>query len=289
MALDRPRSIVVDPQPEGGQQAPADKPEEGTADPLAYVIPQDAEGVDPTYRGKSVADIIEMQTNATRKIGEQANEIGIWRNLVSEYAEGKQGASPVEQGTQPANEEPLEITSDQLLDHPVESIEKVVARSVEAALAPITQQLTLSKQESERDQFLRDYPEAETIGQDDAFREWATGSPERARLAQATTQGDFGSARYLLDAWRDRQSILEAVESQNEERQQQQETQLKPSGTEGARQSIVEAGGAGGAPRGDILNSRDLIHMIQNDPDRYHSEAFQAELQQAAKEGRLVL
>jgi hypothetical protein len=282
-------SIVIDPQPEGGAPAPVEKPAEaGPTDPLATALPADLEGIDPTYRGKTVAEIIEMHKNASSKIGEQANEIGIWRNLVSEYAEGRAPADQqAAQGARPT-EEPLEITSDQLLDNPVESIQSVVERSVQAALAPITSRLDQQTALTEADQLRRDYPEVADIAANEEFKEWAYASPERARLADATTKGDVGSARYLLDSWRDRQSVLEAVEKQNQERSQEQTTTQVLTGTEGARQATTESGGSG-APTAPRLNAREIIHMINTNPDKYHSAEFQAELQQAAKEGRLSL
>lgn len=287
---DNRRTIVIDPQQEeAAQKAAAEKDEQtkSPADPLALTLPADAEGIDPTYRGKSIADIIEMHKNASSKIGEQANEIGIWRNLVSEYAEGTKGAPPVAKGAQTA-EEPLELTSDQLLDNPAESIRSVVEKSVADALAPITQRLDQSQATSEADKLRKDYPEIDEIGSNEEFRQWAFASPERAKLAEATTNGEIAAARYLLDSWRDRQSILDAVEKQNQETKQQQTTSQKPTGVEGARQSTVEAGGSG-APTAKPMNATDIINMINNDPAKYHSAEFQAELKQAAKEGRLVI
>jgi hypothetical protein len=282
------RSIVIDPEQEkAAEQAAADKGNEAPADPLAIKLPDDIEGIDPTYRGKSIADIIEMHKNASSKIGEQANEIGIWRNLVSEYAEGNRGAASEPKGTQAA-EEPLELTTDQLLDNPADAISSVVERSIAKALEPITSQLNQTRATTEVEQLRRDYPEIEELGQSDDFREWAYASPERAKLADATAQGDTSSARYLLDSWRDRQSILEAVEKQNQERTQNQTTSEKPTGIEGARQATVEGGGSG-APTAPRLNAQEIINMINNDPQKYHSAEFQAELKQAAKEGRLSL
>ena len=282
------RTILIDPQQEeAAAKAEADKAAQtATANPLDAVIPAELEDIDPTYRGKTVAEIIAMHKNASSKIGEQANEIGIWRNLVSEYAEGTRGSQPEAQGTPAA--EPLELTSDQLLDNPTESITAVVQRSVAEALAPITQRLDASQATSEAEKLRQDYPEIETLSDNEEFRQWAYASPERARLAESTTKGEVSAARYLLDSWRDRQSILDAVEKQNTQRTEDNTTSSKPSGIAGARQSTVESGGTG-APTAPRLNGADIINMINNDPAKYHSAEFQAELKQAAKEGRLSL
>ena len=295
---DNRRSIVIDPEQERAamealQNAAAGKGEgdntapNTSANPLDLKLPEDIEDLDPTYRGKSVAEIIEMHKQATSKIGEQANEVGIWRNLVSEYAEGKRGVNPEPQGAQAADE-PLELTSDQLLNDPTKSITSVVERSVAKALEPITQQLTQSRAQAEAEAFRREYPEIDELSTSDEFKQWAYGSPERARLAEATVQGEVGSARILLDGWRDRQSILEAVTQQNNERQEDLGTTSKPTGLEGARQAQTESGGSG-APTAPRLTSAEIIKMINEDPAKYHSAEFQAELKQAAKEGRLVI
>lgn len=285
---DNRRSIVIDPEQErAAQEAAAEKAPEAPADPLSAKLPEDLEGLDPTYRGKSIADIIEMHKRASSKIGEQANEIGIWRNLVSEYAEGGRGANPAPQGAQAA-EEPLALTSDDLFNNPSDAIAKVIDQRLSKALEPITQRLDQASAQASAEAFQREYPEVVELGKSDEFKTWAFASPERAKLAQATTEGDINAARYLMDSWRDRQSILDAVSKQNQERQEDQKTQMKPSGVEGARKAQTESGGSG-APLAPRLTAQQVIDTINNDPAKYHSAEFQAELKQAAKEGRLVL
>lgn len=284
-------SIVVDPQspspapkPEVTSQPPAAVP----ANPLEYRLPSDLQDIDPTYRGKSVADIIEMQRNATRKIGEQANEIGVWRNMISQMTEAPRSSASAEVPQQPTPT----ITSEQLLDDPTASIAAIVEASLSKALRPFEERIETSRQLTARQQFAHDYPEASAIGQDPEFQTWAF-QGRRSTKAQRAMEGDIDAAADLIEAWRERTELLEnlnapAAPKNADAGPQNHPFAGKPAGVEGARQAATEKGGSGVAPQ-PFMTGQELINLINTNPSKYHSQAFQQELAQAAQDGRITL
>jgi hypothetical protein len=274
-------TIVVDPQSnEQGASPQTTSPE--PVNPLEFKIPKDFDGVDPTYRGKSLADIIEMQNNASRKIGEQANEIGSWRSLVTQLTETQASAQRSAEGEKtPAK---LDITSEKLLDDPAGSIADVVERLLESKLDSYNQRLQRNETLTELQAFERDFPEAKTMGQNPEFLEWGSKSPTRLRKLQAASQGDLTAARELLEIWQDRQELVQQYTTTEEEPTR---SSTKPQGVDGARRASTEPGGSGAAAR-QTYSASELVNMINTQPDKYRSPSFQAELQLAAKEGRIT-
>ena len=297
-------SIVVEPlaAPVPGDYTPAlpvISPESlsGPGSLQSLTVPNDAE-VDDRYKGKTAAQLIEMHENATRKIGEQGAEIDTWRRLVSDNTQRQVSApatTPPE--TPPA---PLELSGDDLLTNPVNSISQVVDRSLKDALGPIEEKLALMAQRTEVQQLSQDYPDMASVGNDEGFQTWAVASPGRAADAGLAAQGDLTAARRLMEQWTDRQTLVDALKAQATDavNDQQQLTTAplvtapalptKPQGIEGARQSTLERGGTGGAPPTEVLTADDIVKMIIENPEGYRSAAYQEKVQQAAKAGQIV-
>ena len=285
-------SIVVDPQSPSPATSPEAAPQQqAPADLLAsMIVPKDLEGIDPTYAGKSVRDIIEMQTNATKKIGEQANEIGVWRKLVADLQPTQAQHASAQEPTH--SSEPVEITNEQLLDNPTEAISKVVKAAISDALAPIEDGLRTQSANTAWSDLQRDFPSFVETGNDPKFQEWVAGASSRQADAAAVQQGDAVAARRLLENFRDYQAVLATATPAAEGG----DTTAAPtgestptSGVAAAQAAVTETGGQGGAPTTPAMKASDIVDMIINDPEKYRSESFQKELQEAAKAGRIAL
>lgn len=285
--MSQPGTIVVEPsKPAAAPETPTqDTSAQAPSDPLAALtVPTDLDSIDAKYRGKSVKDIIDMHVNAEKAIGEHGRELGVWRNLVTELSTAA-AARPATAATTP-KEEPLNITSDQLLNDPVSSISKVVERAIAKSVAPIRQNQEMNARELEIAGLQREFPKMSEWGNDPSFQKWATASPARAADAQAAAKGDTAAARRLLENWSDRISLTAATATVDTP--QTHVDTGKPQGVAGARQATTERGGAGGGGVGRKYTQAELVDMINNKPDQWRSESFQAEIKQAMKEGRVV-
>lgn len=73
--------LKVDESDEVGEE-PKSEPEEGQPDEDNQETAVQDESIDPMYAGKGIDEVIEMHRNATKKIGEQGEELGSLRNAV---------------------------------------------------------------------------------------------------------------------------------------------------------------------------------------------------------------
>lgn len=236
----------------------------------------DDESVEPTYRGKTAAEVIDMHKNAESRLGKQGQELGTWRSLVADLsvAAAKQPTAATT-----AQETALKVTSDELLTDPVTAISKVVKREIESALKPVRESQDFNARENELRALNADFPQMSSIGNDAAFQQWALGARGRAADARAAASGDTNAARRLLEGWADRTGFTPKTQTTDTGKGQ---------GIDAARAASTEAGGGSSAKTGGkIFNKSELVDMIINKPDLYASDAFQKELLQAAKENRI--
>jgi hypothetical protein len=235
-------SILVDPiaTPPEGQPISAPAPASAPAKPtLADLKAPDDDSVPAKYRGKSFADVVQMHENAESRLGAQGQELGVWRNLVSDLS-----AAATPKANVAKQETALKVTSDELLTNPTDTISRVVKQSIEAALQPIKDSQSMDAKERDLAALASDFPKMQEIGNDAAFKAWAYGAKGRSQDAQAAARGDLSAARRLLEGWTDRQPA------------QTETTQSgKPQGVTGARDAMTEAGGSGAVrSSGKIIN-----------------------------------
>lgn len=272
-------NIVVEPQAQkpATSAEPAQKQAQAPADPLgALVVPQDLADIDPTYRGKSVRDIITMHQHSTKKIGELGNEIGVWKNLVSDIS--SRAPSAPAQG-KPA--EPVKITNEELLADPTKAISTVLKDVLTDHLKPLEEKLGAQALQSEFAALRQEYPNMLEVGNDPQFLEWAQGSRSRQADANAAQRGDAGAARRLLENWNDRQQLVASLKDAGAGA-----GSSKP-GVEAARRAVTETGGAGGAAPTKSITAQEVINTIMNEPEKYRSESYQNDLKAAIAAGQL--
>jgi hypothetical protein len=275
----RPLSSIL--APEAGQQRPAsqtpDRDEKGR-----FVAEQtNAEETDSTlpekYRGKTAEEIAEMHINAEKRLGQIQNELGSMRGLVSDLAQVQR---PAESQTEVT--ETIDVSGDDLINNPVETIRKVVQQDLNAVKQAQEAQLAEKRIEQETQALLSEYGDVETITSSPEFQEFATRTPSRQADLNTAAQGEgldqVAAARRLLENWKDFQQSL-APQTEN----------TAPTPVEQARAVANEGPGASGkVVAKDAVYEADVIALIQSDPAKYRSPSFQAELMAAIKEGRFV-
>lgn len=230
-------------------------------------------------RGKSITDVAAMYQNLERELGRQANEIGVYRDLVGSLSEIKRNKDLAEVTTKDTTPE---VTSDDLFEDPQTAIQRVVKGALEKELTPLREEQRRTAHQKELDKLVADYPTLEQVGADPAFLEFVQRSPYRVNDAQKwlTTQ-DVEAARRLLSDWSEIASVSKPSKATAEP-----VTEKAPRGNvQAARRAATESGGNASVGQKTLTKSA-VMKLLQTDPDRYYSDAFQSELHTAIKEGR---
>lgn len=250
---------------EAGQQEEPEKP--------SFALPKKLEG-------KTLEDIASMYVNLEKELGRQANEIGVYRDLVATLGDSKRKKDLAEADTEDST---VEVTSDDLFENPNEAITKVIKGALEKELKPLKQTQAQAAKQRQIEQLVSDYPDLEQIGADPAFQAFVERSPYRLQDAQRWLETqDVDAARRLLTDWAD------VVQQKPEAKAPASEvaTEKPPRGNvKAAKKAATESGGNASVGK-KVLTKSDVMKMIQTDPDRYYSDSFQQELALAIKEGR---
>ncbi len=220
-------------------------------------------------------------------IGRQGNEIGAYRQLVDDLIGIKRDA---DLGTV---QETKEISTDALLDNPRETITSIVRDVVQEALQPVSEKVDATAAEAEWAALNNDFEGWQEEVTTEPYAKWVSLDPARIALTEQATQGDIKAARSLLSGYRDAKVMARELAGLPAEepapKAENQPVSEKPQGLEGAREAKTE----GNAPSGNLSPKKtyfadDIVKMINNDPVKYRSDAFQKELKEAIAEGRFV-
>lgn len=269
-----------------------DQFEERQAPPASQPTPSqdglDGEDVPEKLRGKSVRDLLAILREQEQHIGRQANEVGTLRKLVDQALEIKSpGHASRTAREEPPQEEQLD--ADRLLNDPLGSVSRVA----KATTKPLEDRLEQLEAERRHQAFIAQHPTAMSDVNDADFVEWVKGNKTRAKLGmKAFPQGqtpDFEAADDLWTLWEEHKAA-KAQTSQSEQDEDSAPTPPKPAPT--AKPAPKLLGGAGGKDPGTgksqrIFSRAKLIKMQAEEPASYYDEAFQAEIMQAYREGRV--
>ncbi len=276
------RGIVVDPVPSTPvtpQSAPA---------PVVTAQPTD-DGLPEKFKGKSAKEIADAYAQLESEKGRLANDLGdtraearTWRSLYEEVG----AARRAEPQAKPA---PVEISSDQLIASPKESVSAIVNELLETRLGPVVKDTQRLAQSVEAQEFVRDFPNYVQTGNDPEFQEFVGKSARRRDLAaKALQSNDVKAMRSLMEDWEERQALVASFKPNKQETTETEQVSTAPTGVEGARKVATEKSGNNAAlPSGKVMYQTDVINTMLKDPNRYYSEAYQAELVQAITEKRL--
>jgi len=273
-------SVILAPAPDVPAKTPS------PAEPAAPVAPEPVK-VEPApapskYDGKTTEQVIEMHQNAESRLGEIQNELGTLRGVVTDLTQLQR--TPV--APQPVEQETIDVSGDDLIQRPVETIRKVVAQDNAA-------QKVLDDVEAEKrdllianNALLTDFGDINAIVGTEEFRAFASRTPSRqddfVEAAKGEGLSQVRAARRLLEDFNDFQDALKPVRPAEPVAPVQTPVELaKTVSTEGA-------GPAGSISTKENIYEADVLKMIQDEPTKYRSPTFQAELTSAIKEGRYV-
>lgn len=273
----RPMSSILaptaDPKAEGQN---TDQPRDDVTG--QFVSPDVAPAPVPDkYAGKSTEEVIAMHQNLEREYGRQANEVGTYRGLVNDLTQLQR--TPVE--SQPVVQEPIDVSGDDLMQRPVETVRKIVKQDLDALKRPPETVANDATFEIEGRALMASFPDLDKIVADPKFQAFASRTPSRQQDFQTAATGkgvdQVRAARRLMEDYTDFEAQSTVIPDSG------------PTPTEQARAVATEGSGSTGAvSTKPQLYESDVIALINSDPAKYRSPSFQAELMLAIKEKRYV-
>jgi len=231
------------------------------------------------YDGKTTEQVIEMHRNAESRLGEIQNELGTMRGIVTDLTQlQSQPATP-----QPVEQETIDVSGDDLIQNPVETIRRVVATDA-AAKKVVDDADQLDRTVAGEQLALQtEFGDINAIVATPEFSAFASRTPTRLADLNAAAKGEglvqVRAARRLLEDYNDFNAALKPA------------VPVTPALTpvEQARAVSTEgAGPAGPISNAEVIYEADVLKMIQDEPMKYRSPSFQSELTAAIKEGRYV-
>lgn len=215
------------------------------------------------YRNKSIQDLVKMHQEAESRIGQQGSEVGELRKVVDKFILSRSDE------TKAAPAEEVDFFSDP---------DKAVDRRISSHPAIKQAQEFNARMQSEqaKSALISKHPDAAEIAGDPAFADWIQSSKWRKELySRADSQFDAEAADELFSQWKSAKSASSSV--LDAEKASRKET-LKKASTGSSKGSSE--------PKGKTFyRRRDIIELIQTNPERYH--AMEPEIRQAYAEGRV--
>lgn len=254
-----------------------DKVEE-TPDPEEQPNPED--NLPEKYKGKTLAEIVEMHRNAESELGRARNEIGTVRKLADQLLGIRVEAAQLTKDQSPPRKP---LTTDALLNDPEGSVLGLVKHDAEAREKASEDRVARLEYELAMTKFERKHPGFQDTMQDPKFVDWVQKSPYRARLAQGAIQGDFSAADELFTLFGEYQPPAKESDGTVE----QPDPQAAARKVSLARPGAASASGlAPGSTSGKQIWSRaKLMEMRISNPDEF--ERLQPEILKAYAERRV--
>ena len=260
-------ATLIDIPEDEPTEAPQQEEQQDPIEALAQVdeAPQEEEELPEKYAGKSLKDLVQMHQEAEKALGRQGSEVGELRKLVDQYI-----VNNTQQKAEEPAEEPVDFWSDpdkaieqRLSNHP--KIRELEADKVKAA------------REHSQQKLMQKHPDYQEILSDADFAKWIQSSKVRTKLfIEADQQYDADSADELFSLWKERKQLSQAtVDSDSAARKEQ----VKKAATGNAR-------GSNNPPARKTYRRKDLITLMQRDPELYASRAD--EFLKAYAEGRVI-
>lgn len=221
------------------------------------------------YKGKDIKDIIRMHQEAEKLLGRHSQEVGELRRTVDDFIKGQTAKGD---DNSPSYES--DVDDDAFYANPKEA----VAKSIDSH--PAIQQAKLAAEEFKlqkaRAELMEKHPDFQEVVTSEGFQSWVQGSRVRQRLlVDADQRLDMDAADELLTLYKERQQTVSASAKANKE---QNRKAIKEAST-----GVVNASSEPKSRK--IYRRKDIIHMMQTDPNRY--ERLQDEIMKAYAEGRV--
>lgn len=229
------------------------------------------------YKDKTVEQVAEMHMHAEKELGRKNNELGTYRGLVTDLS----AIQRPQVDAKPAEQEPVNVSGDDLINDPSGSIQKVIKPLLQEAEDRRTEDLATTQVAAEGMALMTAFPDLEATIAGEEFQSFAIRTPGRQADFQTAATGkgveQVRAARRLMEDYTDFQTATSATEK----------TELTP--IEQAKAATTESSGPAGAisSKPQIFQS-DVVKLINSDVLKYRSPSYQSELTAAIKEGRFV-
>jgi hypothetical protein len=178
------------------------------------------------YKGKTQEDIIKMHEEAEKKASRLANELHTLRT----------------QTTTQVKKEPekKDVTVDNLLENPEESVETIVTQS--KTVRKLSEDLERLDREQGQRAFESRHPDYKNDLSNQDFIDWIAKSPLRSGLAQAADAYDFQAADALWGMWEERKQLVgEAEKKTKEAKETERKAKLKQGTLESGTGNTTES------------------------------------------------
>jgi len=241
------------------------------------------------FKGKGVKEIVEAYQNLESRAGSMANDLGVQRQLTDRLLGLKREEDLRANGGNKERAKPAPVTTNDLLDRPQETLERVVNDGVQAVREDSDARIRNLEAQLAQTKFEQRHPDFQSTVQDPAFLDWIKASKLRVKVANAANAGNWELADDLFTEYKATQGTNRRQETRQETRRdtKQDDTNLD----EARRASYTSSGNASGtdgqAKPGKIYKRSDLIRLRIEDPDSYYDESFQEEILKAHAEKRV--
>lgn len=239
-----------------------------------------ATGLPVEYQDKTPEELVAILQAKESMIGRQSQEIGHLRDLSDQLLKSQASMAATVTRSSPQEAE-VQVSSDEILEKPVEAIRKVVAPLINSAVGEIKQTLAGVAGSTAQAEFARKHPTYQQDMVNPEFQKFVQASPYRLKLAtNARQNADFDAAEELWSAWEEH-SKASADAGDDDDLQEQQDN---------LRNAVTVRAGNGGADAGQakpIYSAAKLQQMRNTNPDEYYSPAFQKKILQAFRERRV--
>ena len=245
------------------------------------------DGLPAKFKGKSAREIAEAYQNLESRLGTMANDLGVQRQLTDRILGMKREDDlRANGGSRQERAQPKPVTTNDLLDRPQETLERVVNDKVQSAVDELRQENQQLRALTAKQSFESRHKDYQTTVSDPAFMDWLKASPLRMRAAAVANGGDWQVADELFTEYEVQHRRSESRSEQTDQRQRSTDN------LEDARRASYTSSGSNsndgqGKPAGKIYKRADLMKLMIEDPEAYYDEAFQAEIIQAHFEKRV--
>lgn len=221
------------------------------------------EGVLDRFKGKSKQDISKSYEDLEKLHGRQAQELGELRKLAREWLELE---------TTKTSKQKKELTDEDFVENPRKAIEDLL----DQRLAPVLKNLEGVDKQLKLSDFESRHPDYRDVATSQDFHEYVNSSAYRKRLYEKADAMDFDAADELFSMFKEQKK---AIEEKAAKREVEKEKEL--------RKVTSEKGSTSAPSKKKLYKSADLIRMRMRDPEKYWNPAFQAEIMEAYKDGRV--
>jgi len=260
------------------------EPETSSVDNRTQQGTQEDDGLPTKFKGKSAREIAEAYQNLESRYGSMANDLGVQRQLTDRLLDLKRSNDLASNGGSKQKQAPAPVTTNDILDRPQETLERVVDSRVQSVADEVREENRQLRALVAKQSFESKHKDYQTTVQSSEFIEWLRASPLRMRAAQVANNGDWQVADELFTEYEVSGRNRQSTTTQN---------QRNDSNVDAARAaSFTSSGNASGTDGkakqgGKIYKRSDLMALRIDDPDAYYDEDFQQKILLAHAEGRV--